>query len=85
MAVSLPPKIGMDNVLSISGLLNQSELPKSPLVEVNHLHVIFDFNGVLVALFLGGLHPLCGMGVTSRTKLSSTPLLQMAHNAISLL
>jgi len=41
--------MGMDNVLSISGLHNQSELPRFPLIEVNHLHDICDLNGVLVA------------------------------------
>jgi len=56
MAVFLPPKKGMDNVLSILGLQSQSELPRSPLAEVNHLHVIFDFNGVLVAKQTLGSH-----------------------------
>jgi hypothetical protein len=56
MAVSLPPKMGMDNVLFISRLHNQSKLPRSPLVEVNHLHVIFDLNGVLVAKWTLGFH-----------------------------
>jgi hypothetical protein len=41
MVVYLAPKMGMDNVLSISGFHNQSKLPKSPLVEVSHLHVSF--------------------------------------------
>ncbi len=56
MVVSLPPKMGMDNVISISGLHNQFELPRSHLAEVNHLHVIFDLNGVLVAKRTSGSH-----------------------------
>jgi hypothetical protein len=43
MAVSLAPKMGMDNVLSTSGLHNQSKLPRSPLAKVSNLHVIFLF------------------------------------------
>jgi len=45
MAVSLAPKMGMDNVLSISGFHNQSQLPRSPLAEVNNLHGIFILVG----------------------------------------
>jgi hypothetical protein len=56
MAVFLPQKMGMDNVLSILGLHNQFELPRSPLAEVNHLHVIFDLNGVLVAKRTSSFH-----------------------------
>jgi hypothetical protein len=47
--ISLPPKMGLDNVPSILGLHNQSKLLRFLLVEVDHLHVIFDLNGVLVA------------------------------------
>jgi len=56
MVVSLPPKMGMDNVFCTSGLHNQSKLPRSLLVEVNHLHVIFYLNGVLVAKWTSGSH-----------------------------
>jgi hypothetical protein len=48
MVVSLPPKTSLDNVLSTSGLYNQSELWRSPLTKVCCLHVIFHFNGVVV-------------------------------------
>jgi hypothetical protein len=53
MAVSLPSKMGMDNT---SSLHNQFELPRSPLLEVSHLDVIFDLNGVLVAKRTSGSH-----------------------------
>jgi hypothetical protein len=56
MVVSLPPKMVMDNVFSTSGLHNQFELPRCPFVEVSHLHVIFDLNGVLVAKRTSGFH-----------------------------
>ncbi len=56
MVVSLPLEIGLDNVLFTLGLHNQSELPRSPLTKVSHLHVIFDFNGVLVAKRTMGFH-----------------------------
>ncbi|KAF4397642.1 hypothetical protein G4B88_027382 [Cannabis sativa] len=36
------------------------------------------------SLTLGGLQPLCGIGVTSRMKLNSIPLLRIALNAASL-
>ncbi len=48
MAIFLPPKTGLDNVPFILGLHNQFELLRSP-TKVNHLHVICDLNGVLVA------------------------------------
>ena len=34
--------------------------------------------------FLGGLQPLCGIGVTSRIQLQNIPLLRIALNAASL-
>ena len=37
-----------------------------------------------IRLFLGGLQPLCGIGVISRTKLNRIPLLRIALNAASL-
>jgi hypothetical protein len=43
-----PKKMCLDNVPSTSGFHNQFELSKS-LAEVNHLHIIFDINGFLVA------------------------------------
>jgi hypothetical protein len=48
--------IDLDNVLFTLGLHKQSKLPRSPLVEVSRLHVIFDFNGVLVAKRTMGFH-----------------------------
>ncbi|GAY34922.1 hypothetical protein CUMW_282860 [Citrus unshiu] len=33
---------------------------------------------------IGGLQPLCGIGVTSRTKFKRIPLLRIARNAASL-
>lgn len=38
---------------------------------------------IIIHVFLGVLHPLCGVGVTSPAKLSMTPLYQTAHNVIS--
>lgn len=48
MVVSLPKKTRLDNVPSILGFHNQSELSISPPFKVSHLHVIFYLNGVLV-------------------------------------
>jgi len=56
MVVPSPPKTGLDNVPSTLGLHNQSELLIFPLVKVSCLHVIFYFNGILVAKGASSFH-----------------------------
>ncbi len=46
--VSSPPKTMLDDVLLTSGLHIESKVPRSCLIKVNQLQVIFDINVIIM-------------------------------------
>ncbi|ESR45717.1 hypothetical protein CICLE_v10003610mg [Citrus x clementina] len=53
------------------------------MIRISNRHE-YSIDRITISVLKGGLQPLCGIGVTSRTKFKRIPLLRIARNAASL-